>query len=135
MTDFVNTGTHIAGFFVSGAVMKNDERFHMRVSQNFLDLLDDWRRQQPDIPSRAESIRRLVTAGYCFDVHDIDIVFKSLLDAQIAHPKRFDFSEAIEAIMRINDRVADSTEFNLDSDSFSSIVDTAKEAAKEKGDR
>ena len=32
----------------------------MRASDDWLAALDDWRRQQPDIPSRAESIRRLV---------------------------------------------------------------------------
>ncbi|WP_417790641.1 hypothetical protein [Terasakiella pusilla] len=48
--------------------MKNDERFHMRVSPEFIKILDDWRRTQPDIPSRAESIRRLVMQGHAFDV-------------------------------------------------------------------
>ena len=32
----------------------------MRVTEEFLRTLDDWRRKQPDLPSRAESIRRLV---------------------------------------------------------------------------
>ena len=36
------------------------ERFQMRVSPSFLRLIDDWRRKQPDLPSRAEAIRRLV---------------------------------------------------------------------------
>lgn len=36
------------------------ERFEMRVPRAFLAAIDDWRRRQPDIPSRAESIRRLV---------------------------------------------------------------------------
>jgi hypothetical protein len=36
------------------------ERFQMRVSPSFLKLIDDWRRKQPDLPSRAEAIRRLV---------------------------------------------------------------------------
>jgi len=35
----------------------------MRVSDEFLRLVDDWRRTQPDIPSRSEAIRRLVEAG------------------------------------------------------------------------
>jgi hypothetical protein len=46
---------------------KNDEwseeitqRFELRVSPSFLTVIDNWRRQQPDIPSRAESIRRMV---------------------------------------------------------------------------
>jgi hypothetical protein len=32
----------------------------MRVDQPFLDAIDAWRRHQPDLPSRAEAIRRLV---------------------------------------------------------------------------
>ncbi len=34
----------------------------MRLSNEFLERLDEWRRKQPDQPSRAESIRRLTTA-------------------------------------------------------------------------
>lgn len=37
-----------------------DRPFQMRVTEDFLRMLDDWRRKQPDLPSRAESIRRLV---------------------------------------------------------------------------
>jgi hypothetical protein len=32
----------------------------MRVSEQFLRMVDDWRRGQTDLPSRAEAIRRLV---------------------------------------------------------------------------
>ena len=39
------------------------ERFQMRVSPSFLRLVDEWRRKQPDLPSRAEAIRRLVERG------------------------------------------------------------------------
>jgi hypothetical protein len=35
----------------------------VRVRPEISGLLDDWRRKQPDIPSRAEAIRRLVEAG------------------------------------------------------------------------
>jgi hypothetical protein len=34
----------------------------MRLSNEFLERLDEWRRKQPDLPSRAEAIRRLTTA-------------------------------------------------------------------------
>lgn len=34
--------------------------FHMRLSSRFIHEVDDWRRNQPDLPSRAEAIRRLV---------------------------------------------------------------------------
>jgi hypothetical protein len=37
-----------------------DRPFQMRVSEQFLRMVDDWRRTQPDLPSRAEAIRRLV---------------------------------------------------------------------------
>jgi hypothetical protein len=32
----------------------------MRVSGDFLRTVDDWRRKQPELPSRSEAIRRLV---------------------------------------------------------------------------
>jgi hypothetical protein len=32
----------------------------MRVSEQFLRTVDDWRRGQNDLPSRAEAVRRLV---------------------------------------------------------------------------
>jgi hypothetical protein len=35
----------------------------MRVSPGFLRQIDDWRRKEPDMPSRAEAIRRLVAIG------------------------------------------------------------------------
>lgn len=35
----------------------------MRVSQEFLRLVDDWRRHEPDIPGRSEAIRRLALKG------------------------------------------------------------------------
>jgi hypothetical protein len=38
----------------------NDKQFQMRASDEFLTKVDDWRRAQPDIPGRAEAIRRLV---------------------------------------------------------------------------
>ena len=34
--------------------------FQMRVTEDFLRMIDDWRRRQSDLPSRAEAIRRLV---------------------------------------------------------------------------
>ena len=36
------------------------ERFQMRVPAEFLAKIDEWRRQQPDLPNRSEAIRRLV---------------------------------------------------------------------------
>ena len=37
-----------------------DRPFQMRVSEEFLRTVDDWRRGQSDLPSRAEAIRRMV---------------------------------------------------------------------------
>jgi hypothetical protein len=37
-----------------------DKLFQMRTDEDFLKKLDDWRRVQSDLPSRAEAIRRLV---------------------------------------------------------------------------
>jgi hypothetical protein len=42
----------------------HDRTFQMRVTKAFMALVDDWRRQQPSPPSRAEAIRHLVTFGY-----------------------------------------------------------------------
>jgi hypothetical protein len=39
------------------------ETFRMRVSMDFLKTLDDWRRQEEDLPSRSEAARRLIEAG------------------------------------------------------------------------
>lgn len=39
------------------------ERFEMRVDEEILERLDSWRRNQDDVPSRAESMRRLVEIG------------------------------------------------------------------------
>ncbi|HYH39928.1 MAG TPA: hypothetical protein VD860_17030 [Azospirillum sp.] len=43
--------------------MAHPEKFQMRVSPEFLEHIDEWRRGQKDIPPRAEAIRRLVTLG------------------------------------------------------------------------
>jgi len=40
--------------------LANDKVFQMRVSEDFLRNLDDWRRAQADLPGRSEAIRRLV---------------------------------------------------------------------------
>ena len=37
-----------------------DRPFQMRVSESFLRMVDNWRRGQIDVPSRAEAIRRMV---------------------------------------------------------------------------
>jgi hypothetical protein len=37
-----------------------DRPFQMRVSESFLRMVDNWRRGQIDVPSRAEAVRRMV---------------------------------------------------------------------------
>lgn len=37
-----------------------DQLLQVRADEAFVQMIDDWRRQQQDIPSRAEAIRRLV---------------------------------------------------------------------------
>ena len=36
------------------------ERLEIRVSAEFLEKVDEWRRHQPDIPTRASAVRQLV---------------------------------------------------------------------------
>jgi hypothetical protein len=38
----------------------------MRVTDQFLATIDDWRRQQLDLPNRTEAVRRLVELGRSF---------------------------------------------------------------------
>ncbi len=38
-------------------------RFELRLPPELGDEIDQWRRQQPDLPSRAEAARRLIEAG------------------------------------------------------------------------
>ena len=40
-----------------------DERLQMAVPKSFVAKIDEWRRKQPDIPSRSEAVRRLVEIG------------------------------------------------------------------------
>jgi len=47
---------HVNGYI---AMMKT-ERFEMRANPEFLKLVDEWRRSQPDLPPRAEAVRRIV---------------------------------------------------------------------------
>lgn len=57
----LNHNVHV----VSPMPMKTERGrlYHMVVSDDFVQRIDDWRRRQHDIPSRAEAIRRLVSRG------------------------------------------------------------------------
>lgn len=39
------------------------ERFEMRLELEMIERIDNWRRKQSDLPTRAEAIRRLVDFG------------------------------------------------------------------------
>lgn len=41
-------------------VEKLTERIQLVASKEFIELVDDWRRKQKEIPSRSEAIRQLV---------------------------------------------------------------------------
>jgi hypothetical protein len=40
-----------------------DQRLQLVISKGQISAVDDWRRVQPDLPSRSEAIRRLIEAG------------------------------------------------------------------------
>jgi hypothetical protein len=41
--------------------------YQIRLSREFWARVDEWRRQQPEIPTRAVAIRRLVELGLAHD--------------------------------------------------------------------
>jgi hypothetical protein len=57
---FRSTATALAK--IPAGVVAN-KVFQMRATDDWLRRLDDWRRQQPSIPARAEAIRQLVEIG------------------------------------------------------------------------
>jgi hypothetical protein len=40
-----------------------DQRIQLVISKGQVREIDEWRRRQPDLPSRSEAIRRLIEAG------------------------------------------------------------------------
>ncbi len=40
-----------------------DERLNLSMSRSLLKAIDDWRRQQEDIPTRTDAARRLIDLG------------------------------------------------------------------------
>ncbi len=48
---------------------KKDERFEMRVDEDLLARVDEWRGRQDKIPSRAEAMRRLAEIGLSHGAH------------------------------------------------------------------
>lgn len=43
--------------------MAKGDRFAMRTKDEFMKEIDEWRREQPAIPTRAESVRALARIG------------------------------------------------------------------------
>jgi hypothetical protein len=42
---------------------KHSTRVHLMMTASELRAIEEWRRQEPDLPTRAEAIRRLVQLG------------------------------------------------------------------------
>jgi hypothetical protein len=40
-----------------------DQRIQLVISKGQVGEIDEWRRQQPDLPTRSEAIRRLIEEG------------------------------------------------------------------------
>jgi hypothetical protein len=44
-----------------------DQRLQLVISKGQIRAIDEWRRQQPDLPSRSEAIRRLIARSLVLD--------------------------------------------------------------------
>lgn len=64
-----------------------EKQFQMRVSEEFLQTLDDWRRGQLNIPSRAEAIRQLVGWGIMYE-RDLEIKENEAKKRELARERR-----------------------------------------------
>lgn len=42
------------------------DRFILSIEPSLIEALDNWRREQSDLPSRAEAMRRLIRKGLAF---------------------------------------------------------------------
>jgi len=111
--------------------VEKDKNFQMRVSQGFLDLIDDYRREQADLPSRAESIRRLVVTGNAFRTYDILALVAHACAADNGTLDKDLTAEAMAAIERITKRLEKTSAM----DRTIGIEDILNTVAKEKGDR
>lgn len=85
--------------------MKQQERFEMRVSQEFMQLVDEFRRDQADIPPRAEAIRRLVVAGNAFRAYDIMALVSLACVADRGPIDQELIDNAMKAVDRITERL------------------------------
>jgi hypothetical protein len=123
--------TYVPVKIAKGSTMDKDKHFQMRVSQDFLNLLDEFRREQADLPSRAEAIRRMVVAGNAFRPSDI-MVLVALACSADRGPVDKEMSEhAMAAVERITDRLKQTSI----KDRTIGIEDIINTVGKEKGDR
>ncbi|WP_312414089.1 hypothetical protein [Shinella sp.] len=76
--------------------LQNDKQFQMRVSEDFLRMIDDWRRHQPELPSRAEAIRQLIHTGLAARPILVDV--QSMLLHLTRNEPNPDLDRYIEAI-------------------------------------
>ena len=58
------------------------KRIELRTDQEFLDIVDDWRRTQPSLSNRSEAIRKLSMRGAMMD-HVLPIILKESTRALI----------------------------------------------------
>jgi hypothetical protein len=49
---------------MSETAERHSIRVHLMMTASELRAIDEWRRQQPDLPARAEAIRRLIQLGF-----------------------------------------------------------------------
>ncbi len=58
VTTLSDAGNEVMG--VGMAPSPSSDRMQLVTTPEFLRLVDEWRRKQPDIPNRSEAIRRMV---------------------------------------------------------------------------
>jgi hypothetical protein len=49
---------------MSETAERHSTRVHLMMTVSELRAIEEWRRQQPDLPTRAEAIRRLIQLGF-----------------------------------------------------------------------
>lgn len=82
---------------------KLDQRIQLVASTEFSKIVDDWRRNQSDLPSKSEAIRRLVQLGLTFEKeHPMRMV------TAIIRPHKYD--EVRDALLEIGIEGATVTE-------------------------
>lgn len=64
-----------------------DRPMQLRVNADFLALLDSWRLQQPDAPSRTEAIRHFGKYSYCGRQQERQKVTDAILDFPATSPQ------------------------------------------------